>query len=91
MAQMVIRNLDEAVVAGLKRRAAANRTSAEEEARRALAASVGFDADAVLARLDAVRERIGVLPGPTSTEMLRWDRDRDERALFASDAGAWPE
>ena len=79
MGQMLIRNLDDAVVSGLKRRAAENRTSAEEEARRALAASVGCDLASVRAALEAVRTRIGPLPGPDSTERLRWDRDRDER------------
>ena len=78
MGQMLIRNLDDQVIANLKRRAEQNRTSAEEEARRALAASAGFDADAW--REDARRfaESIGPLPGPTSTELLRMDRDRDE-------------
>jgi plasmid stability protein len=78
MAQMVIRNLDDAVLAGLKRRAAANRTSAEEEARRALTASIGFDAEAWRAQARVVAERIGSLPGPDSTELLRADRDRDD-------------
>jgi antitoxin FitA len=86
MGQMLIRKLDDAIIAKLKARARENRTSAEEEARRALAGDVGRgDVEAVLARLHAVRSKIGRLPGPTSTEMLRWDRDRDERALFELD------
>lgn len=77
MAQMLIRNLDESVVSGLKRRAELNRTSAEEEARRALTASVGIDFEAWRREAKALAERIGPLPGPTSTELLQIDRDRD--------------
>ena len=78
MGQIVIRNLDDAVLTALKRRAAEGGISAEEEARRALAASVGLDLPSALARLDAVRARIGRLPGPTSLDDLRADRARDE-------------
>lgn len=49
-------------------------------------ADTGAQLSEVLARLDAVRERIGPLPGPPSTERLRWDRDRDDRALFEPEA-----
>lgn len=74
---MLIRNLDASVLSGLKKRAAENRTSAEEEARRALMASVGFDFESWQARAQALRDEIGPLPGPSSTELLRADRDRD--------------
>ncbi|MBE7218086.1 MAG: hypothetical protein INR64_06420 [Caulobacteraceae bacterium] len=78
MGQMLIRNLDDQVIANLKRRAVENRTSAEEEARRALIASAGFDADAWRAETRRFVDSIGPLPpGPTSTELLRADRDRD--------------
>ncbi len=77
MGQMLIRNLDDSVIAGLKRRAAENRTSAEEEARQVLAKDVGFDVEAWLARAKALRDEIGPLPGFNSTELLRRDRDRD--------------
>ena len=77
MGQMMIRNLDDRVVEALKRRAAENRTSAEEEARRALAASIGFDPEAWRRQARALAERVGPLPGPTSTELLRADRNRD--------------
>ena len=77
MGRILIRNLDDAVIAGLKRRAVENRTSAEEEARRALAASVGDGLQAWLARLEAARALNGPQSGPTSTEMLRADRNRD--------------
>ena len=79
MAQIVIRNLDDAVVEALRRRAAACGTSTEEQARRALTQAVGLDREEAARRLDAVRSRIGRLEGPSIIEDLRRDRDRDER------------
>ena len=79
MGQILIRNLDDAVLAALKRRARDHQTSAEEEARRALSASVGqMSKEKWLAEADALRQRIGRVPGPSTTELLRADRDRDE-------------
>jgi plasmid stability protein len=78
MGQIVIRNLDDAVLAALKARAGRNRTSMEEEARRALAQNVGVDTPAWLARLDAIRAEIGPLPGSSSLDLLRADRARDD-------------
>lgn len=77
MAQILIRNLDEAVLVKLRQRAAEAGTSLEEEARRALAAAAGLTRDAALARLDAVRAQIGRVQGPSSLEDLRRDRARD--------------
>jgi plasmid stability protein len=78
MGQIVIRNLDDAVLTALKSRAARNGTSMEEEARRALAQNVGVDTQAWMARLDALRKQLGPLPGPSSVDLLRADRARDE-------------
>ena len=58
MAQLTIRNVDEAVVEALRRRAAAAGTSTEEEARRSLAMALGIDREATQARLDAIRAAI---------------------------------
>jgi plasmid stability protein len=77
MGRILIRNLDDSVLEALRRRAAIAGSSLEEEARRALAAAVGLTRDAALARLDAVRERIGAAPGPTSLDDLRADRSRE--------------
>lgn len=55
MASLTIRNLDEAVLDALRKRAAASRRSMEEEARRALAESVHLDKDRVLAELTLLR------------------------------------
>lgn len=71
MGQMLIRNLDDAVIADLKRRAEAHRTSAEEEARRTLTASVRIDRDAVIALANEIAEGNGPQSGPTSLEILR--------------------
>lgn len=78
MGQILVRNLDDAVIAELRRLAAAAGTSTEEQARRALAQAVGLDRMAAAERLAEIRRRIGRLPGPTSVELLREDRDRDE-------------
>lgn len=77
MAQILIRNLDEAVLVKLRQRAAEAGTSLEEEARRALAAAAGLTRDAALQRLDAVRTQIGRVQGPSTLEDLRRDRARD--------------
>lgn len=77
MAQILIRNLDAAVINRLRERAAASGTSLEEEARRALAAAAGLSREAALARLDKVRAQIGRIEGPSTLEDLRRDRARD--------------
>jgi len=77
MGQILIRNLDDAVLDALRARAAQGGTSLEEEARRALASSVGLAREAALERLDAVRTRIGRLSGPSIDDDLRSDRERD--------------
>ena len=77
MGQILVRNLDDAVIAALRQRAAASGTSTEEQARRALTQAVGLDRAAAADRMAEIRRRIGKLPGPTSLELLRQDRDRD--------------
>lgn len=79
MGQILVRNLDDAVITELRRLAAAAGTSTEEQARRALTRAVGLDRAAAAERLAEVRRLIGRVPGPTSVELLREDRDRDER------------
>lgn len=78
--QILIRNLDDAVIVRLRLRAAEAGTSLEEEARRALSAAAGLTREAALARLDAVRRQIGRVKGPSTLEDLRRDRARDETA-----------
>jgi plasmid stability protein len=78
MGQIVIRNLDDAVLVALRKRAAASGTSMEEQARRALAQAVGLDREAALRRLDEIRSAIGRLEGMSIVDDLRRDRRRDE-------------
>jgi antitoxin FitA len=77
MGQILIRNLDDAVLDALRRRAHARGLSVEEEARRALTASMGLTRSEALARIDQIRNRIGPLSGPSSLDDLRRDRARD--------------
>jgi len=78
MGRILVRNLDDAVIEALRRRAAASGTSTEEEARRALAAAVGLEREAAALRLAEVRGRIGRLEGPSVLDDLRRDRARDQ-------------
>ncbi|MGR4865657.1 FitA-like ribbon-helix-helix domain-containing protein [Caulobacter sp. LARHSG274] len=80
MGQILIRNLDDSVIDALKRRAADHAISAEEEARRVLTFSVGLGREDAVRRLNAVRAELGPSRGPTSLELLREDRARDDNA-----------
>jgi plasmid stability protein len=77
VSQIVIRNIDAAVIEALRRRAAACGTSMEEQARRALTKAVGLDREAAARRLTEIRRKIGRLEGPSILDDLRRDRDRD--------------
>lgn len=78
MGQILIRNLDDAVLDALRGRARDHGSSVEEEARQALAMSVGLTRVEALRRLDEVRAKIGRLPAPSTLDILRRDRMRDE-------------
>jgi plasmid stability protein len=78
VSQIVIRNIDAAVIEALRRRAAACGTSTEEQARRALTKAVGLDREAAARRLTEIRRKIGRLEGPSIVDDLRRDRGRDE-------------
>jgi plasmid stability protein len=75
MAQLTIRNVDDAVVQALRRRAAAAGRSTEEEARRSLAMAVGVDREATRARLDAVRAAIAHNDDEPVEQLVRKLRD----------------
>jgi antitoxin FitA len=77
MGQIVIRGVDDAVLAALRKRAALSGTSMEEQARRALAKAVGLDREAALRRLDEIRRQIGRLEGESTLDDIRRDRRRD--------------
>ncbi|HEX3916456.1 MAG TPA: hypothetical protein VHW60_03890 [Caulobacteraceae bacterium] len=78
MGQILIRNLDDAVIDALRGRAGERGSSLEEEARQALAASVGLSREAALKRIQELQAKVGRLPGETSLEILRRDRQRDD-------------
>ncbi|HAH09987.1 MAG TPA: hypothetical protein DCL54_10395 [Alphaproteobacteria bacterium] len=78
MAQILIRNLDPAIVDALRQRAKQAGSSLEEEARRALALATGLGRAAAVARLNEVRAQIGRRKGPSGLDDLRADRNRDD-------------
>ena len=81
MGQITVRKLDDAVLQSLRRRAAAAGRSTEEEARRALAASVGIDRRAARERLDAVRATLSGRADRRAEDLVREMRDRRSRNL----------
>jgi plasmid stability protein len=78
VAQILIRNLDAAVLAALPKRAAASGTSTEEQAHYALAEAVGLDRAEAVLRLDEIRKAIGRLADESVVADLRRDRLRDD-------------
>jgi antitoxin FitA len=78
LGQILVRNLDDAVLEELRRLAAASGTSTEEQARRALTEAVGVDRVAAAERLAEIRRTIGRRPGPTLSEIVRQERDRED-------------
>jgi plasmid stability protein len=78
MSQIMIRNLDPAVIEALRRRAATCGTSMEEQARRALTRAMGLDREAAAGRFTEIRRLIGRLEGPSILDDLRHDRRRDQ-------------
>jgi len=82
MAQITIRNIDDAVMQALRRRATAAGRSTEEEARRALAVAAGVDRDGARARLAEAREKLrGMHDDQPAEEMVRAMRDERSRRL----------
>lgn len=81
MGQMVIRNIDDAVLQALRSRAAAAGRSVEEEARRALASAVGADREAARARLVAVRALLAGRKDRDAADLVREMRDERTRGL----------
>ena len=78
MAQLTVRNVDDAIAAALKERAAKAGRSAEAEHRRILEEALR-PAQRADFFAEARARRVKLVPGaPTTTEILRADRDRDE-------------
>lgn len=78
MADLKVRNLDDAIASALKARAKAKGVSLEEEVRRTLAASVAADREALVRRAKALHAAAGGRPGRPefdSARLIREDRD----------------
>jgi plasmid stability protein len=75
MGQIIVRNLDDDIIVRLKRRAAERNISLERHVREVLAEAVRPNRAEAIARITALRESIGPVPGD-STEIIRRARDR---------------
>ncbi|WP_291843244.1 hypothetical protein [Maricaulis sp.] len=75
MGQVIIRNLDDAVVANLKRMAAREEKSLEQFLREVLAAKAREDREAFIEFARGVRERSKPV-FRDATELIREDRDK---------------
>jgi plasmid stability protein len=75
MADLKVRNLDDAVASALKARAKANGVSLEEEIRRTLTASVAADREELVRRAKALLAAAGGAPGRPELDSARLIRD----------------
>jgi len=76
MAQVLIRNLDDAVVQRLKDRASARGWSLEQELRTILTGAARMDEEEFLRRAAELRAQQGDRPQTDSANLIREDRDR---------------
>ena len=76
MAQVIVRNLDAAIVVRLKRRAAANNRSLEQELRLVLAAAARPGLGEFRKIAAAIRQRSAGRRQTDSVRLIREDRDR---------------
>jgi antitoxin FitA len=74
MVDILVRNVDEAIAAQLKKKAKTEGKSVNEVAREALEAAARPSKQDVWAEIDRIRERIGPVSGD-STKDIREDRD----------------
>jgi len=77
MVDILVRNVDDATAAQLKRKAKAAGKSVSDVAREALRAAVKPSKEEIWAKIDRFRERIGPVSND-STADIREDRDNDE-------------
>ena len=76
MGQIVVRELDDGVVAALERKARAHGHSLEAEVRELLTSAAHRDREAFRQLSAGLRARFGPFDGPDSVEMIREDRER---------------
>ncbi len=77
MVDILVRNVDDATAAQLKKKAKAAGKSVSDIAREALRAAAKPSKEEIWAEIDRFRERIGPVSGD-STADIREDRDNDE-------------
>jgi plasmid stability protein len=77
MGQLIVRDLDDALIRRLKERAAKHGISMEAEHRRLLEESLAPAPDSFFARAAALRAETRGTVQTDSAELLRADRDRD--------------
>jgi antitoxin FitA len=75
MAQVLVRNLPDDVVARIKARAALARHSLEQELRQILIEAARPGRDEILADIDRIRAMTPNVPQTDSAELIREDRD----------------
>lgn len=75
MAQLLVRGLDDALVAKLKARAARNNRSVEAEHRALLEQALASDARALMAKVRALQEETRGRFAEDSADLIRLDRD----------------
>ena len=76
MAQVIVRNLEDEVVSRLKRQAADNERSLEQELRLILTAAASPDFAGFRERAGAIRASLSDRPQTDSVDLIREDRDR---------------
>ena len=76
MAQIIVRNLDDAVVERLKARARSNGRSLEAEVRQILEQSAKVDMATARQRVMEIRKKLAGRKFTDSVELIREDRDR---------------
>ena len=79
MAQVLVRNLPDDVVARLKAKAARARHSLEQELRDIVIAAARPDREEVLAEMDRIRAMTPTARQTDSAELIREDRDLERR------------
>jgi plasmid stability protein len=76
MGQVIVRNLDDTVVAALKARAKRRGHSLERELREILTEAAASPRPERLALVDRIRAKTKPVPHPLAEDLIREDRDR---------------
>lgn len=75
MGQVIVRDLDDGVIAALEARAAKHGKSLEQELREILVAAAKPSREELLAELDRIRAMTRPGPRPLAEDIIREDRD----------------